>query len=135
MLRLNRWWWALGIGAWVALSLVVLGVVLLIGWYQQSANYPGSIYMGESTMYRFNPLLYIRQDASYRSSDPFNEVFNWYSSGFELGPETFAQSGCALMARSFTDLAVIERQMSVMVCDTPNGRLIFVMRSLSFRVR
>jgi hypothetical protein len=133
MVRTNRWWWLLGVVGCVGLAALVLAAVLFVAWYRQSANYPGALAMGDSTLYRYNPNVFIRQDASYRSSDPFNDVFNWYSSGFDLGPETFAQSGCALMARSFTDLAVIERQMSVMVCDTPNGRLIFVMRSLSLR--
>lgn len=121
--------------AWITIAVAALGLALLVNWYQRSTDYPGALYVGDHTIYQFNPNPTIRRDASFRSSDPFNKVFNWYSSGFDLGPETFAQSGCALMARSFTDFAVVEREMSVMVCDTPNGRLIFVMRSLSLRWR
>lgn len=117
------------------MALAVLALILFINQYQHSADYPGALFVGEHSIYQFNSGPIIRRDASYRSSDPFNKVFNWYSNEFDLGPETFAQSGCALMARSFTDFKIVEREMSVMVCDTPNGRLIFVMRSLSLRWR
>jgi hypothetical protein len=128
-------WWTIGLVAWAVIALAALTLVLVINQYQHSADYPGALFVGDHTIYQFNPSPVIRRDASYRSSDPFNKVFNWYSSEFKLGPETFAQSGCALMARSFTDFKIVEREMSVMVCDTPNGRLIFVMRSLSLRWR
>jgi hypothetical protein len=128
-------WWLIGLVAWIAFALAALALILLINDYQHSTDYPGALYVGDHTIYQFSSGPIIRRDASYRSSDPFNKVFNWYSSGFGLGPETFAQSGCALMARSFSDFEVVEREMSVMVCDTPNGRLIFVMRSLSLRWR
>jgi len=127
--------WIVGLVGWAAIAIAGLAIVLFVNDYQHSADYPGALYVGDHTITQWNPHPTLRRDASYRSSDPFNKVFNWYSTGFNLGPESFAQSGCALMARSFTDFAVIEREMSVMVCDTPNGRLIFVMRSLSLRWR
>jgi hypothetical protein len=129
----NRVWWGLAITAWVAATLVALGLILFVNWYRQSADYPGALLRADHTIYNFSPQLNIRRDTSYRSADKFNKIYNWYSNGFELGPEARAQSSCILMAKTFTDLGVIERQMSVTLCDTPNGRMIFVMRSVALR--
>jgi hypothetical protein len=129
------WWWTLGIAAWVAVSVLSLGLILFLHWYRQSTDYPGALLRADDTIYKLSPTLSIRRDSTYLSGDRFNVVFNWYSSGFNLGPESYAQSGCALMARSFSDFNFIERQMSVMVCDTPKGRLIFVMRSMALKWR
>lgn len=132
----NRMWWsALALTAWVAVSVLALGLILFLNWYRQSADYPGALLRADHTIYNFSPTLNIRRDTSYRSSDRFNAIYNWYSTGFQLGPEARAQSGCILMAQSFTDFNIIERQMSVMLCDTPTGRMIFVMRAVSLKWR
>ena len=126
--------WTLAITTSVGLAVALVGLVLLVNWYRQSADYPGSLYLGDNVIYKFSPLV-IRRDSSYRSTDEFGKIYNWYSVGFDLGPEAYAQSQCILMARSFTDYRIIERDMSVTLCDTPNGRMIFVMRSLALRWR
>jgi len=127
-------WWALGIAGWLAISLAALALILFVNWYQQSAVYPGSLVMGsDHTIYKLSPVPTVRQDSAYRSTDAFGKVYNFYSSGFELGPESYAQSTCILMAHSFTDFWVIRRQMTVTLCDTPQDRMIFVMRSLELR--
>ena len=130
----NRWWPALGLFAWVVVSAGALVGILFLSWYRDSADYPGALRVADRTIYEFNPL-YIRRDASYRSGDKFNRIYNWYSVGFELGPEMHAQGVCSLMSKSFSDFGILERDMSVMVCDTPKGRLIFVMRALSVHWR
>lgn len=129
----SRAWWAVGLAAWVAVSILALGLTLFAYWYRQSADYPGSLYMGDHTIYKFGSVPTIRRDTAYRSTDDFGKIYNWYSVGFDLGPEAYAQSQCILMARSFTDFGIVERDMSVTVCNTPKERMIFVMRSLALR--
>lgn len=116
--------------------LTVLGFALSWWWtrYQQAGNFPGATLVADHTIYKFSPHLSLRRDASYRTTAKFSTVYNWYSEEFDLGPETYAQSACILMARSRMVLVVVERQASVMVCDTPkNERLVFVMQSYLVR--
>ncbi len=126
-------WGALALAGLAALVALASGAWLLVR-YQDAADYPGAVRMASQNIYNVWPNPTVRRDSTYRTSDPFPTVYNFYSSGFALGPEVFAQSNCIQMARSFTDWHVVERTMSVMVCDTPAGRLVFVMRSLTLRV-
>ena len=125
-----------GLAALLCIVLVFGGSVLAV-WlvqYTRAADYPGAVLVADHTIYKGVPHIFMRRDTSYRTTDPFPNVYNWYSSAFDLGPETRAQSSCILMAKATTWLA-IERQTSVMICDTPSGRMVFVMRSVGFRLR
>jgi hypothetical protein len=73
-----------------------------------------------------------RWDDVYRTSDPFNAVYNWYSVGFELGAESKAMGSCILLEGSSSQLTA-QRIMTVFLCDTPAGRSIYVTRSTSLR--
>ena len=130
----RRWVWGLLLLAGSGLVVLLLGGVWLAARYQDAADYPGSARVAGQNIYKFSPNLTIRRDTAYRTSDPFPAVYNWYSNGFQLGPESYAQSNCIQMTDSVTQLGVLQRQMSVMLCDTRGGRLIFVMRSLSLRL-
>jgi len=126
-------------------SVAVLGVMLIVAAaalansftrFQQASAYPGATLVSDHTIYGRLPRLSMRYDASYRTSARFPEVYNWYSDQFDLGPETYAQSACILMARSSKVFGLIERQTSVTLCDTPGDeRLVFVMRSMMIRWR
>ena len=130
----RRWLWGLLLLAGGALTLLLLGAVWFVARYQDSADYPGAARMAGQNIYKFSPNLTIRRDTAYRTADPFPTVYNFYSAGFALGPESYAQSNCIQMADAVTELRVFQRTMSVTVCDTRSGRLIFVMRSLSLRL-
>ena len=129
----------------VLISLLVLAMGLattlcLIGgaWvvrYRDAADYPGATSLGANMLYKFSPHLVIRRDTSYQSTAPFSDIYHFYSAGFNLGPEQHAQGTCILMANATTLVWVIETEMAVTLCDTPKGRMIFVMRTVSFRRR
>ena len=99
----------------------------------QAAEYPGATQIADATVTRYTPNFVMRRTTVYRSADPFNKVYNWYSVKFDLGPESYAQSNCILMAKSVTTGWVFDEQMSVMLCNTPNDQMMFVIRSLLFR--
>ncbi len=133
-----------GNGRWLLLAtllataaLVAAGAALAIAVvrYANAADYPGAARIASQDMFKVWPQLTVRRDSAYQTPDPFPAVYNWYSFSFKLGPEAYAISNCIQMARSFTDFYVVERQMSVMLCDTASGRMIWVMRSLSLRLR
>lgn len=123
----GRIWFGVGV-----LLLLATGVMLLLliaggGWVYQAADYPGAMLVSDHTNYTG---LTIRRDTSYRTQDPFPDVYNWYSVGFSLGPEKAAQSNCIYMEESAEQL-IFSRQMAVHVCDTVSGRLIFVQRTVT----
>ncbi|GAB4578638.1 MAG: hypothetical protein Fur0022_13740 [Anaerolineales bacterium] len=111
--------------------LVILGgmVALTVFFDRQMADYPGATELSTHDVLKVFPNFYYRQDASYKTGDDFPEVYNWYSNGFDLGPEAQAQSHCIHMYKAETTWG-ITRVMTVTLCDTPNGRMIFVQRSL-----
>ena len=105
---------------------------LLYGTFQAS-EYPGATRVADGTITSYTPNFAIRRTSVYRTTDSFSKVYNWYSVGFELGPESYAQSNCILMSKSRTRGWGLSEQMSVMVCGTPNDQMMFVMRALIFR--
>lgn len=115
-------------GAALLAAAIVAGAAGLWAAYLP-ADYPGATQSASETRLRYAPSLVLRRTSSYRSSDPFPDVYNWYSQRFSLGPESHAQGGCILMGRSFTTLWVIKEQITVTVCGTPNGQMMFVDRS------
>jgi hypothetical protein len=121
-------------------ALALLAVALICGivsvpLYQlyQATEYPGATRTSEQNLFNYTPNFAWRRTAVYRTTDPFPKVYNWYSTRFALGPEAYAQSSCILMARSSTIVWRIEEQMSVMVCNTPTDRMMFVMRAFYIR--
>ena len=109
------------------------GLGSLVYRIYQSADYPGATMVADQTDTRYTPNFVIRRNTVYRSTDPFNKVYNWYSVRFTLGPESYAQSNCILMAKSVTTGWVFDEQMSVRLCNTPNDQMMFVMRAVMFR--
>lgn len=120
--------------------LTTLVVVLVWGsiggwaWHTyHAARYPGATTVDASDTIRTTPNLIFRRVETYRSTDPFNVIYNWYSQRFNLGPERFAQSNCLLMARSFTVFGPLSLNASVMVCNTAADRMVFVQRTYLLR--
>jgi hypothetical protein len=98
---------------------------------RQAARYPGAARISSHANYKSLPREF-RWDDAYRTADPFPAVYNWYSNGFNLGPERRANGSCILL-EGLTSRLALERYMGVMLCDTPRGRMIFVSRSVSLR--
>jgi hypothetical protein len=96
---------------------------------RQRVRYPGSIPMTAHSNYSALPRQF-RWDNSYRTSDPFPAVYEWYSITFGLGAEARALGGCILLEGSDKQFAW-KRHTSVVVCDTPGERQIFITRSTS----
>ena len=109
------------------------GLGLTIYQTYQATEYPGATRISDQNLIRYTPNFAWRRTASYRTADPFPQVYNWYSRRFALGPEAYAQSNCILMARTATIGWGVEEQTSVTVCNTPNDRMMFVMRSFYIR--
>lgn len=114
----------------VIISLIGFGV-LFISQDRQSARYPDAEPVSKHENYSGLPFEY-KWDNAYHTTDPFPAVYNWYSTGFDLGPEARANGRCILLEGSEKRLAAT-RYMSVLLCDTPTGRMIYVSRSTSFR--
>ena len=123
----------------IGIALVLLTLALSCGLgtalyvVSGATDYPGATSLGGQTLTRYSPNFVIRRTIAYRTTDPFNKVYNWYSTRFALGPESYAQSNCILMSKSKTLGLGFDEQMSVMICGTPNDQMMFVMRTLIYR--
>lgn len=118
--------------ALITLTLFVLiwGGLAYMSWQTyHAAEYPSATAIDASDTARASPNLTFRRVETYRSTDPFNKIYNWYSQRFGLGPERFANSNCLLMARSSNILGPIALNASVMVCNTTTDRMMFVQRT------
>ncbi|MEM7031354.1 MAG: hypothetical protein AAF629_17465 [Chloroflexota bacterium] len=122
-----------GCGLTIILGIVSLAIVtvVLLEQERETARYPGSIQVAQHSNYNALPREF-RWDDSYRTSDPFPQVYNWYSSNFNLGPEARANGNCIMLYNSEKQM-LVERYTGVMLCDTVKGRMIFVTRSMTFR--
>ena len=122
-------------GCGVVLLLLFLGIatsaVFALRHERQAAHYPGSVPISSHDNYKGLPT-HIRWDNTYRSDDSFTKVYHWYSTGFELGSEARANGRCILLEGS-RRRALLERHMSVLLCNTPNGQMIYVSRFTSLR--
>lgn len=98
---------------------------------RKRAQYPGSVALTGHSNYSALPSQF-RWDNSYRTTDSFPIVYQWYSTTFNLGAEARALGDCILLDGTTTAF-VVERYTSVVLCDTPSARLIYVTRSTAFR--
>lgn len=119
----------LALGAALLLAALVAACAAAVSDGYLAADYPGATRLTSDTLVRYSSGLAVKRTSVYRSSDPFSSIYNWYSQRFSLGPESHAQGGCILMGRSFTSLWVVKEQITVTVCGTPNGQMMFVSRS------
>jgi hypothetical protein len=113
--------------------ITLVGVIALAGFFvllfmrdRQSARYPGSIPISNHSNYKGLPFEY-RWDNSYRTTANFTDVYNWYSITFDLGAEARANGECILLEGTNARL-VFSRHISVFLCNTDFGQMIYVTR-------
>ncbi len=121
---------------WVVLAFVLVwgGTAFMMWRTYHGAEYPGSTHIAAEDLMRYRGNMAFTRIETFRTLDPFNTVYKWYSVGFNLGPERFAQSNCMLMARSTQVAGPLNLNMSVMVCSTSADRMIFVTRTYTLRL-
>jgi hypothetical protein len=117
--------------------ITLIGVIALAGFLtllfvrdRESARYPGSVPISSHSNYKGLPFEY-RWDNSYRTTDKFTDVYNWYSVTFDLGAESRANGACILLEGSNSQFT-FSRHFSVFLCSTHFGQMIYVTRSTSF---
>lgn len=124
-------WGGLFFGGLLVLLLSGAGLWLRFQENRTIAQYPGSAVVSQHSNYKGLPRQ-VRWDNTYLSADPFPEVYGWYSYRFGMGTEEVASGNCIGMSgeeaqwfgRVYT---------TVSLCDTRQGRLIFVTRTLARR--
>jgi hypothetical protein len=118
-----------GLVTFAGIIVVAGSLILMFARDWQSARYPGSIPLSNHSNYSGLPYEY-RWDNSYRSSGNFTDIYNWYSITFDLGAETRAMGKCTILEGSNARLA-FSRHISVSLCGTDFGQMIYVTRSTS----
>lgn len=119
-----------GTAAAIAAVLFIGALLLLFARDRQAAQYPGATAISSHSNYKGLPFEY-KWDDTYLTGDNFTAVYNWYSITFNLGAEMRANDRCILLAGTNPQL-VSKRHLSIMLCNTPSGQMIFVSRSTVF---
>lgn len=119
----------LGCLAAVALAiLLVTGTVLVaLDRDREGVHYPNAVPLASHSNYSGLPFQF-RWDNSYLTTDNFSDVYNWYSTTFDLGAESRAIERCILLEGP-ADSLLIERYYSILLCNAPQGQHIYVTRS------
>lgn len=110
---------------------VGFGLVALLKQDRQQAQYPGSIPISAHSNYKSLPRSY-RWDDTFRTDDSFRAVYEWYSLKFNTGAESRANGSCILL-ESDDEFFRAERYVSVVICGAPEGQLVFVSRTTTFK--
>ncbi len=111
------------------MAVLGLSVTLWLIWDQdrQLARYPDAMYVSDHANYAGLPRQF-RWDNAYRTTASFPEVYNWYSTTFDLGAENRANGRCIILEGTH-DNFLTSRTTTVSLCNTPEGQLIFVSRT------
>ncbi len=122
-----------GCGSVLLVFLFVMAALLMkvISLDRQAAQYPGSTPTSSHSNYKGLPMQY-RWDDAYRTTDNFAAVYNWYSITFDLGAEQRANGRCNYLEGTKKQF-IAQRTISVFLCNTDEGQLIYVSRTTSFR--
>ncbi len=118
------------IGALLVTAVGLLVAAVLVFTTSTAVDYPGAARVSEHSIIRLVPRIMFRQDTSYRTNDDVPVIYNFYSTRFNMGAEFRAQSSC-LQLRSQHSWLLLKRQVSVTICDTPRGRMIFANRAFT----
>jgi len=122
---------SLGILFLICIIAVGFGLVSLIKQDRQQAQYPGSVPIAAHSNYKSLPRSY-RWDDTFRTDDGFRAVYEWYSLKFNTGAESRANGSCILL-ESDDEFFLVERFVSVVICGAPEGQLVFVSRTTTFK--
>jgi hypothetical protein len=125
--RDHRLLWGCGLLLLAGFVLVAGTLLVAVNRSRHVVHYPGAVTLAAHTNYRGLPTQ-IRWDNAYLTSDPFNDVYRWYSIEFELGAEARANGSCITLEGPMKH-AFLEQTISVVICATPSGQMIFVSRS------
>ena len=121
-------WLIVGLLIFIALMACFATTATLLWLHDyQAGAYPGARQLSGQTNLTWLPAPHYRLNSSYRSADTFPEIVNWYQRQLGVGTEAQAQGGCSrLFGRNHRLL--LSQSASVTVCETAQGRLIFIQR-------
>jgi hypothetical protein len=110
---------------------VAFALVALLNRDRGLAQYPGSTPLSTHSNYASLSRAY-RWDDTFRTQDDFTAVYNWYSINFDMGAEARANGNCILLETN-DQFFRAQRFMSVFIRGTPEGQLVFVSHTTTFK--
>jgi hypothetical protein len=117
-----------GCGTLVTLFVFGLALTAIFAMKQERlvTRYPGAVPVASHSNYSGLPSRF-RWDDTYRTTDNFTDVYNWYSVTFDMGAESRANGRCLLL-ESTRDQLFLQRSVTVFLCNAQDGQTIFVSR-------
>lgn len=119
-----------GFLALLAIAGVIISLALAVNQTRRSTRYPGATFLSRQNIYS-PPSYTVLWDDTYLSTDSMWQIYRWYSTHFNLRLDLASHTmreNCLLLYGS-KKIFVVERRMSVTLCETPTGQTISVTRA------
>lgn len=110
---------------------IAFTLVEIVKHDRESVRYPGATSIAAHSNYGSLPHSY-NWDDTFRTDDGFHAVYQWYSITFNMGAESRANGDCILLETD-TQYFIVQRFMTVTICGVPEGQLVFVDRTTTFK--
>jgi hypothetical protein len=127
----RRIYWSLATVAGLSVVLLIIFVGFSFYRMQESIIYPQAALLSSHNLSALPHLLF-QQRVSLRSQDTTPQVHGWYARNFGIGPEQAATGQCSLMWSEQT-FFFLKRRMSLTICDSRNGRIIYIQQAMLLR--
>lgn len=98
------------------------------------SSYPGAQLLSEGETGRFLPNPVYKMTTSYITQDSYPDVLSWHAESFGLGTIRRGLQKCTHTYDEHEWLS-LSYDVAITVCDTRNGRMIFVERTTMLRCR
>ncbi len=107
--------------------MILCGSIGVVAWNldKSAAHFPNARLVAHHSNYSL-PKLY-RWDHTYATNASIDEVYQWYSITFDMGPEKEANGSCSLL-EEMNSTFFYERYTGVLICEMNVERMMFVTR-------
>ena len=116
---------------WLIVGLVVVSLLAVSIWSQNSMRYPGAERQGAAPFpLQLQPTGSLSQQSAYQTPDDLAQVLSWYAQHLGLGHDIPQGDNCVMMSRVDAYL-FLEQSLAVTLCAQPTRTLIFVNRNIA----
>ncbi len=126
----------LGCGFLALLAVIGVTAAVVFGLNREFhlGAYPGAQPVPNQNYANLNAArLYLRVENAYRTQDDLLDVYVWYEHrfGFRDYKRVYEAEGDCLLLEKSTEALVLQRNINIIICETPAGRLILMTRIVS----
>jgi hypothetical protein len=118
---------------WLIAGLVVVSLLAVSIWSQNSIRYPGAERQAAAPFpLQLQSTGSLSQQSAYQTTDDLPQVLGWYAQHFGMSHEMPQGDNCVTMTRTDAHM-FLEQTFVVTLCTQPKRTFIFTKRGLALR--